>query len=118
MQGCARILLLVSLTLLTCCSREKVPDERILFKNDSSDREYNRMNVSASGLDVTLKPGEYVILPRNTTRFSVSRAYKDYTRRYTVECPPVEGSGIRIKMIDIHVNRIAGDCKTTTASKN
>ena len=76
------------------------------------------MVVSGSGIHSELKPGEYVILPKSTLEFTVSRDYKDYTRSYTVQCPPVTGSGIRIKMIDVHVNRIAGGCKTTYASKN
>lgn len=106
------------LLLVSGCSGEPVPNGRIRFINDTQDSEYNKVSVSGSGIDATLKPGEYVTFPSGTESFSVSRAYKDYTRSYSVQCPPIKGEGIRIKMIDIHVNRIAGGCKTVGASKN
>ncbi|MCO6430712.1 MAG: hypothetical protein J5J00_07605 [Deltaproteobacteria bacterium] len=118
-HGKALRALLASLALLFGgCSQEKVPDGRILFKNDTLDKSYNKVYISGGGVSRTLGPQEYVILPRGTTRFSVSRQYKDHTRSYSVECPPLKGSGIRIKMIDIHVNRIAGGCTTVRASKS
>jgi hypothetical protein len=88
-----------------------------MVKNDTRDSEYNKINVSGSGIDKSLKPGENVILPSSTYSFTVSRRFKDFTRSYDVECPEVKGAGIRIRMIDIHVNRIAGGCKTVNATK-
>lgn len=102
---------------LYACTQENVPDGRILFKNDTMDSSYNLVNVSGGGLSKTLKPQEYFIFPQGTTQFSVSRRYKDHTRSYTVKCPPLTGNGIRVKMIDVHVNRIAGGCQTIRASK-
>ncbi len=113
-----RILIIAVIILyLASCTRENVPDGRILIKNNTDDRTYNRINVSGSGIDKTLSPGESILLPKSTLNFTVSRAYEKFTRRYTVECPPVKGSGIRIRLIDIHVNRIAGNCKTLSAGK-
>ena len=109
------IAILVLALGLGSCSQEPVPDGRILFKNESQDRQYNVMKVSGPGVSTSISPGEYVIFAANTRRFSVSRKYKDYTRYYTVECPAISGSGIRVKMIDVHVNRIAGGCQTVEA---
>lgn len=88
-----------------------------MVKNDSQDSEYNVITVSGGGANASLKPGERFVLPASTKSFSVQRRYRDFTRAYTVECPPPGKSGTFIKLIDIHVNRIAGGCKTTSASK-
>lgn len=88
-----------------------------MVKNDSQDREFNVISVSGGGLSAYLKPGERVVLPPNTRSFSVQRRYRDFTRSYSVECPAPGPSGTFIKLIDIHVNRIAGGCKTSSASK-
>jgi hypothetical protein len=103
--------------LAICSCQEKVPDGRIMFKNDSQDSSYNVVDVSGNGLYRSLKPGQTTLLPPSTRAFSVSRRYKDYTRFYSVSCPAITGRGIFIKLIDVHVNRIAGGCKTTSASK-
>lgn len=116
----SRIIRYFTLIFLLClfgCRGEKVPDGRIMIKNDTRDSTYNVIRVSASGLDASLKPGEKVLLPRSSLTFTVSRQYQDYVRSYTVQCPQQNGKGIVIKMIDIHVNRIAGKCITTAASK-
>lgn len=107
---------IVLITLLCGCS-EPVPDGRILVKNDSQDREYNVISVSGNGAYKSLKPGEHFVLPSQTTLFTVSRRYKDFTRSYTVRCPAVKGKGIYVKMIDIHVNRLSGGCATIQASR-
>ena len=100
------------------CSNDKPPPGRILVKNDSLDSSYNVISVSGGGILTSLKPGERVILPASTKTFSVERRYKDYTRSYSVSCPPTQPEGVFIKLIDIHVNRIAGGCKTIAASKH
>jgi hypothetical protein len=110
----AIILLLFS---LFGCLNPSVPNGRILVKNDSQDREYNVISVSASGMVKSLKPGEFVILPAQTKNFSVSRRYKDYTRSYSVSCPTVKGKGLFIKTIDIHLDKIAGGCRLLSASR-
>jgi hypothetical protein len=99
------------------CQGDSPPDGRIMVKNDSQDRSYNTITVSGGGAFGALKPGEELILPVGTKTFSVERRYRDYTRSYSVSCPPLSGRGILVKLIDIHVNRIAGGCKTTHASK-
>ena len=107
---------LVLVTLVAGCFGEDVPAGRILMKNDSRDREYNVIIVSAGGATRSLKPNEKFLLPPGTRSFSVSRQYKEYTRRYSVSCPAFSGDGIVVKTIDIHLNRIQGGCKTTWAS--
>lgn len=89
-----------------------------MVKNDSLDSSYNVITVSGNGTFAALQPGEHVILPSGTKTFEVERRYKDYTRSYSVSCPPTPSDGVFVKLIDIHVNRIAGGCKTTSASKH
>ena len=109
-------LIALSGTLLGC-SQDVPPPGRILVKNDSQDREYNVITVSGGGAFKSLKPGERFTLPAGTKTFAVTRRYKEYTRSYSVVCPPIGKSGVFVKLIDIHVNRIAGGCKTVSASK-
>ncbi len=110
---------LCTLAAIACaaCSGDRAPAGRIMVKNDSQDREFNVISVSGGGVSSSLRPGERVTLPPSTRAFSVQRRYRDYTRSYTVECPAPGTRGIFIKLIDIHVNRIAGGCRTVTASK-
>ena len=112
-----RSALLLSIITLAGCSSDRPPPGRIMVKNDSQDSEYNVITVSGGGTSASLKPGERVVLPPSTRNFSVQRRYKDFTRAYTVECPAPGKRGTFIKLIDIHVNRSAGGCKTTSASK-
>jgi len=100
------------------CFGERPPPGRIVVKNDSLDSNYNIITVSGGGMFGSLRPGERMILPAGTKDFSVERRYRDYVRSYSVHCPPLGAKGIFVKLIDIHVNRIAGGCKTTSASKN
>jgi hypothetical protein len=104
--------------LFVGCTTESVPSGRILVKNDSLDSEYNVITVSGGGAFASLRPGERTILPRGTTSFSVERRYRDYTRSYSVRCPKQTTKGIAMKLIDIHVNRMPGGCKTISAKKH
>lgn len=110
------ILLLLTSVLIGCIG-EHVPDGCIMVKNDSQDRSYNTISISGGGTYGSLRPGEKLVLPAGTKTFSVERRYRDFTRSYSVSCPPISGRGIVVKLIDIHVNRIAGGCVTTHASK-
>jgi len=102
---------------LVACAGDNVPAGRILVKNDSQDREYNVITVSGGGSFASLKPGERFLLPKGIKSFSVQRRYRDYTRAYSVNCPPLGDQGISMRLIDIHVNRMPGGCKTVEASK-
>lgn len=110
-------LLLLPQLLLSCDVFDPVPEGRIRIKNDSQDREYNLLNVYAGGVSFTLKPGEAKLIPAQTSSISFRREYKEYTRSYEVQCPPINGSGITIKLLDVHLNRISGGCKTVSADK-
>ncbi len=96
---------------------DSVPDGRILVKNDSGDREYNIVDVSGGGALFSLSPGDSRLLPKGTSSFSMSRAYRDHTKYYSVECPRELPRGISVKLIDVHVNRIAGGCRTVSSSR-
>ena len=111
-----RIFLIVLLAFLFGC-QDPVPKGRILVLNDSQDRTHNILRVKALGRSFSLKPGERVLLPKGSFIIDFSRRYPEYTRRYTVKCPRKLENGIRIKLIDVHVNRIAGGCETVSASK-
>jgi hypothetical protein len=110
--------LLITFAALTVVACEKsVPNGRIRIKNDSQDREYNVVEVSGGSRSCTLAPREHCLLPEGTQSISFSRRYKDYTRHYHVSCPRFRGPGFTIKLIDVHLNRMRGGCKTTSASK-
>ena len=112
------LLVVFALLCLSGCFGEKPPPGRIVVKNDSLDSSYNVITVSGGGMLGSLKPGERMILPAGTRTFSVERRYKEYIRSYSVSCPALGDKGVFVKLIDIHVNRIAGGCKTTYASKH
>lgn len=111
------LLLVGNAWLSIACTSESVPTGAILVKNDSLDSSYNVITVSGGGTFASLRPSERIILPKGTTTFSVERRYKDYTRSYSVQCPPHRSQGIAIKLIDIHVNKMPGGCKTVFARK-
>ena len=110
-------LLLATAFTFSACGGDRPPEDRIMVKNDSQDSSYNVITVSGGGKFASLKPGEKLVLPAGTKNFSVERRYKDYTRSYSVACPPNKGRWILVKLIDIHVNRIAGGCETVRATK-
>lgn len=114
--GLARFFSMLLLIALLIGCEEGVPDGRIRVKNDSQDKSFNVVVVAAGGVSHTLNPKESALLPRGATFISFSRAYKDYTRRYSVTCPSNLKSGITIKLIDVHLNRMPGGCVTTSAS--
>ncbi len=99
--------------LISACLEPRPPAGQIVVKNDSQDKSYNVITVTgSSGGRGSIKPGERFILPRGTKSFSVERRYRDFTRSYRVECPPLGERGIAIRLIDIHVNKIPAGCKT------
>ena len=109
----------MGLFILSGCDKS-APKGRIRVKNDIQDKNYNIVQVSGGGAGFRLKPGESAIMPKGTTNLYWSRAYKEYTRNYQVSCPPLRtnDSGITMKLIDVHLNRMSGGCKTIYASKN
>lgn len=112
-----RKLLLLSLLFISCEEGRRIG---ITIRNDIQDREYNQIvvdQVKASGMTQvfsrTLKPKEEVVLPfSKVIGFRVSRRYQKITRVYQVSCPAA-ANGVVIKLIDIHLNRIAGGCSLT-----
>ena len=90
----------------------------VVIRNDIQDREYNEIvvdQVKASGMTQAkswrLRPQEEVLLPYpRVNGFRVSRRYQRLTRVYTVTCPG-SAEGVVIKLIDIHLNRMAGGCR-------
>ena len=106
----------VSAVLLFGCD-PSVPAGVIRVKNDSRDREYNVVQVAGGGKRCTLEPGDSCLLPKGTRSLVLSRRYKEFTRSYSIQCPALTGSGITVKMIDAHLNRLAGGCKTVSASR-
>ncbi len=95
------------------CSQDSAPPGRILVLNTSQDKSYNVVEVSAGGRRYSLRPGDKALVPKGTTTLNFSREYQDHTKRYTVECPANPRQGITMKLLDVHLNRIAGGCKTT-----
>ncbi|MCB0338220.1 MAG: hypothetical protein KDD53_01385 [Bdellovibrionales bacterium] len=98
------------------CTGESVPEGRILVKNTSQDRTYNVVKVSAGGRSYSLAPGQSALLAKGVSQITFSRRYEDHTKRYVVKCPREIGSGIVIKLIDVHTNRLRGNCETISAN--
>lgn len=109
--------ILMLLIVSGCETLSSVPEGRIRVKNDSQDSDYNILTVYGGGVSLSLKPGEAKLLPAQSTSLTFRREYKDYVREYEVRCPENIGKGITIKLIDVHVNRIAGGCTTVSANK-
>jgi hypothetical protein len=111
------LLALTALFSLAACDLiTPVPAGRIRFKNDLSGEEYSTIRVSAGGRTTVLKAGAGELLPSGTTDISVSYQGPKALRQYRVQCPRLLTSGITIRLIDIHSNRIAGGCETVWAS--
>lgn len=112
-------IILAALLLLSCDQRD-APDQGIQIKNDIQDKTYNVIKVDrvrtehgAISFSRSLRPGEKVLLPRKSiASFRLSRRYRDHTKVYEVECPTRLKKGINIRLIDAHVNRMAGNCRT------
>lgn len=106
------LILLLVFSVLAC--ERDFPGVGITVKNDSQDREYNIVKISATvggkNYYASLKPGERLNIPSpaaGTIRFS--RAYKDHTLSYEVHCP-ARSDRFLLKLIDVHLNRMAGGC--------
>jgi hypothetical protein len=109
--------ILILILTLTSCSNETAPPGRILVLNTSQDKSYNIVEVYAEGRSFTLKPGDKALLPKGVTTINFSRDYQDHTKRYTVKCPANPERGISMKLLDVHLNRISGGCKTISYTK-
>lgn len=113
-----KIIIALTLTLyLIGCANEAAPAGRILVLNTSQDRNYNVVDVYAEGRSYKLKPGDKALLPKGVTTINFSREYQDHTKRYTVKCPKNPERGITMKLLDVHLNRISGGCKTVSYTK-
>lgn len=109
--------LLVTALLSSGCADSSVPVGRILVRNTSEDKTFNIVEVSAGNKHFSLKPGNEALLPKGVSKIYLSREYSDHTKRYVVECPANPSKGIAMKLLDVHLNRIAGGCKTIKYSK-
>ena len=110
----SRIVALSSLLLLVACSEEPdFPGIGITFKNDIQDASYNVIEVqgtSGSWVSARLSPSEKLNIPGAAAmNFTFRRRYADHSKVYKVECP-ARTKRIRLKLIDVHLNRMAGAC--------
>lgn len=102
------------------CARSDVPKNQILIRNDILDKEFNSFTIDevistagSTGFRRALKPTEAVLIPhKHVTSLRFTRRYADFSRIYVVKCPADLGQGITVKLIDVHTNRLQGNCKT------
>ncbi len=111
----SKLALFVLLLLLASCDSEPdFPGVGITIKNDIRDASYNVIQIQSSGAVSTsgsLKPGQRMNVPGSgALKFTFSRRYSDHTKIYKVECP-ARSKRSRLKLIDVHLNRMAGGCK-------
>jgi len=112
-----KIFLISTFLFLHGCSDSSVPPGRLLVRNTSEDKKFDIVEVSAGGRNFKLKPGDDALLPKGVTTIYFSREYSDHTKRYIVECPANPKKGVAMKLLDVHLNRIAGGCRTISFKK-
>lgn len=108
------------------CMNEEIPGGEITIRNDIMDKEYNNILIEriitkdgGVAFTKTLSPGNEQVLPaKNIQSFRVSRRYKDYTNIYEVSCPKGFKKKVKMKLIDIHMNRISGGCFLSRKGKS
>lgn len=113
------------LLFLFGCETESIPNGRILVRNDIGDKNYNSFVIDQvvtkaglAGFRKVLEPGERILLPQKGIRkLRFTRKYEDHSKVYVVKCPDKLASGIVMKLIDVHTNRIKGDCKLVKKGK-
>ena len=111
------ISIVAGLIIAGCSQEEPVPYGQVRVKNDFHGDEYTTVVVSAAGRSYTMEPGDRVLLPQGVTTISFKYKQKNYTRYYTVECPRDLGAGINMKLLEVHVNKLDGGCRTVSAEK-
>jgi|GEM_PF-1260428 len=101
----------LALALIPGCESD-VPAGRIRIKNDFRGKVDSTIKVQAGGSNHVLTAGQSVILPEGTTSIIFSyTSSKKGTREYGVRCPADLQRGITIKLIDVHMGKIAGGCE-------
>lgn len=66
----------------------------------------------------TIEAGEVVTFPgKNIVHFVAIRLYDRWGKAYEVRCPAAENMRVKLKLIDIHTNRIAEGCSTVRFGK-
>jgi hypothetical protein len=113
-------LLLYTVFFCLACADPDSPEFGILVKNDIRDETYNVIRIDnvktkngRKWLSFNLSPGDrHHITYKNITALRFSRRYARYTQYYEVECPGGLSKGVAMKLIDVHLGRIAGGCKT------
>ena len=102
---------------IVACADNSVPDGRIRIRNDFRGEKHSTFTVSGGGSSYTLRAGEFALMPPGTTSLSFSYYGEKGLELYQVVCPEIEGGGITINLIDVHVGRIAGGCYTVGYEK-
>ncbi len=113
-----RISFFLIFLILISCSGEKIVGGKIVIRNDILDKTYNTFIVdqiiSKQGsvpYSRVFKPEEELALPvKNLLKMRFRRKYDDHTKVYLVSCPQDMDQAITIKLIDVHLNRMAGGC--------
>lgn len=110
----SRTIAVCGLLFLAACAEEPdFPGAGITFKNDIQDASYNMIEVqgtSGSWVSARLRPSERLNIPGTAAmNFTFRRRYADHSKVYKVECP-ARTKRIRLKLIDVHLNRMAGGC--------
>ena len=111
------LVLLLSGSLFACSSEPDYPGVGITIKNDIQDKDFNTINIEGGGVYAALSPGQRLNVPGGgAVNFTFRRRYSNHTKVYKVACP-ARTKRIRLKLIDVHLNRMAGSCKLTDFSQ-
>ncbi|MCC6933256.1 MAG: hypothetical protein IT292_08380 [Deltaproteobacteria bacterium] len=90
----------------------------MVVRNDIMDKEYNSFvidqlqnSMGQISFRQTIKPGEEVVLKQSgITSLRLTRKYADHSKVYVVNCPAKLSSRVRLKLIDVHLNKLSGGC--------
>ena len=100
------------------CRTEKIPGGRLVIRNDILDKQFNTFTIdellTSSGrgdFRKTLRPGDEITVPqKHVLSLRFTRRYEDHSKVYIVRCPEELDEEVRMKLIDVHLNRLSGGC--------
>ena len=112
------IVLVVMSIFSAACEEGGYRPRVITIRNDIQDERYNSFIVdqvvTMNGQILfrqNLQPGDEVALKQKGVRsMRLTRQYEDYARVYIVHCPLKLKEDVKIKLIDVHTNKLSGGC--------
>lgn len=106
-----RSALVLTASMLFWACESEVPGGEITVRN-SLGGPYSTLYVSGGGSRYKLESQDYAVLSQGTREIRFEYFDGKQKHLYRVVCPKTLNERITIKLIDVHVNRIAGGCQS------